>query len=139
MKTQNQTRTTTEAAVAARGAQVAPEKATETQPATATKDAPKAKKGAKKAATKKVLAKTAAKAATEKVSAKGRANSKKMAVLDLLRRKDGATLGEIAKATGWKNHSIRGFISGTVGKRMGLKVESTRNEAGDRTYKIASK
>jgi hypothetical protein len=60
------------------------------------------------------------------------------AVQDLLRRKDGATLREIAKATGWQNHSIRGFISGTVDKRMGLKVESDKNN-GDRIYKIAGK
>jgi hypothetical protein len=57
-------------------------------------------------------------------------------VLELLRRKDGATIGEIAKATNWQNHSIRGFISGTITKKMGLTVESTKNEAGERTYRI---
>ena len=57
-------------------------------------------------------------------------------MLDLLRRKGGATLAEIAKATDWQNHSIRGFISGTLGKKMGLTVESSKNDAGERSYKI---
>src|SRR5262245_20556968 len=57
-------------------------------------------------------------------------DTKKERVLELLRRKEGATLAEIAKATKWQNHSIRGFISGTVAKKMALKVESSRNEPG---------
>jgi hypothetical protein len=44
--------------------------------------------------------------------------------------------GEIAKATGWQNHSIRGFISGTLGKKMGLTVEASKNDAGERTYRL---
>jgi len=63
--------------------------------------------------------------------------SKKNIVLDLLRRPTGATMAEIAKATDWQNHSIRGFISGNLTKKMGLKVESTKNEAGERTYRVA--
>jgi hypothetical protein len=58
-------------------------------------------------------------------------------VLELLRRKEGATLAEIAKATDWQNHSIRGFISGTLTKKMGLNVESAKNATGERTYRIA--
>ena len=45
--------------------------------------------------------------------------------------------GEIAKATDWQNHSIRRFISGTPGKKMGLTVESSQNDAGERTYRLA--
>jgi hypothetical protein len=62
--------------------------------------------------------------------------SKKAIVLELLRRKEGATLTEIAKATDWQNHSIRGFISGTIVKRMALTVESTKNDAGERSYRV---
>ena len=43
---------------------------------------------------------------------------------------------EIAKATDWQNHSIRGFVSGHVTKKLGLRVESTKSEAGERTYRI---
>jgi hypothetical protein len=44
---------------------------------------------------------------------------------------------EIAVPTGWQNHSIRGFLSGTLTKKMGLKLESEKTDAGDRTYRIA--
>ena len=62
--------------------------------------------------------------------------SKKAIVLEMLRRKEGASLAEIAKATDWLNHSIRGFISGAITKKMGLKVESTKQEGGERRYKV---
>ena len=48
----------------------------------------------------------------------------------------GATLAEIAEATDWENHSIRGFVSGHITKKMGLKVESTKSEMGERPYRI---
>jgi DNA-binding IclR family transcriptional regulator len=54
--------------------------------------------------------------------------SKKAIVLDLLRRNHGATMGEIAEATGWQNHSIRGFIS-TLSKTTGVTITSTRRES----------
>jgi hypothetical protein len=117
------------------------------QGATQKKGASKAKKGAKEAAPKK-QAKGAPKQPKEKATGKkaskpkteaaaSREGSKKAAVLELLRRKEGATMAEIAKATGWQNHSIRGFISGQLTKKMGLAVESTKNEAGGRSYRIA--
>ena len=59
-------------------------------------------------------------------------------MLEFLRRKEGATIAEIAKTTDWQNHSIRGFISGTIAKKMGLAVESSKNESGERNYKITS-
>ena len=65
-----------------------------------------------------------------------RSGSKAEKVLELMKRKEGATLAEIAKATDWQNHSIRGFVSGHVIKKLGLKVESTKSEAGERTYRI---
>ena len=42
------------------------------------------------------------------------------------------------KATGWQPHSVRGFLSGTVGKKMGLTVTSTKGEDGERTYSVKS-
>jgi hypothetical protein len=95
---------------------------------------PKKAKASKKVAKAKKVAKTkGAKAAKAKGT---RSGSKAEKVLDLMRRKEGATLAEIAKATDWQNHSIRGFVSGHVIKKMGLKVESTKSEAGERTYRI---
>jgi hypothetical protein len=99
---------------------------------------PAAKKDAKPAASKKASKATTKKEA--KPTNKDRVPrefSKKNIVLDLLRRKDGATMAEIAKATDWQRHSIRGFISGNLTKKMGLAVESSKNEAGERLYCIA--
>jgi Protein of unknown function (DUF3489) len=96
--------------------------------------APKTAKGAHRAA-KGAPKKT--KATKTTTTAVPREFSKKAVVIELLRRKGGATLAEIAKATDWQNHSIRGFISGMLSKKMGLTVESTKNEQGERTYKIA--
>jgi hypothetical protein len=56
-------------------------------------------------------------------------------VLALLSRSHGATLAEMMKATGWQAHSVRGFLSGTVKKRMGLAVTSEQAEGKDRRYR----
>jgi hypothetical protein len=65
-----------------------------------------------------------------------REGSKKARILTLLKQAKGATLDEIMRATGWQAHSVRGFISGNLGKRMGLKVNSTRRCGGERSYRI---
>ena len=41
------------------------------------------------------------------------------------------------KTTGWQAHSVRGFISGALGKKMDLMVESSKREDGERVYSIA--
>jgi Protein of unknown function (DUF3489) len=69
--------------------------------------------------------------------APAREGTKTAKVLDLLKRPGGATAKELMKATGWQAHSVRGFLSGTLGKKMGLAVESTKREDGERQYKIA--
>lgn len=55
----------------------------------------------------------------------------------MLRKPEGATLQQIMRATGWQAHSVRGFISGTVGKKMGQRVESAKREDGERFYSVA--
>jgi len=65
-----------------------------------------------------------------------RDGSKAAKILDLLKRPEGATLKGLMKATDWQAHSVRGFLSGTIGKKMGLKVASTKTEDGERTYSI---
>jgi hypothetical protein len=65
-----------------------------------------------------------------------RDGSKKADVIALLQRKGGATLTEIMKKTKWQAHSVRGFISGAVGKKMGLNVVSVRRDDGERVYAI---
>jgi uncharacterized protein DUF3489 len=66
-----------------------------------------------------------------------RDGSKKANVLALLRRGEGATLQDLMAATGWQAHSVRGFLSGALGKKMGLAVESAKRDDGARVYSIA--
>jgi hypothetical protein len=69
--------------------------------------------------------------------AKGaRQGSKTRKILDLLNRPGGATLNQIMRATGWQAHSVRGFISGTLGKKMSLTVVSLRTGDGERSYSL---
>ena len=95
------------------------------------------KRSAKKKASKAKATK-ATKSPKKTVNSEARPGSKKEIVLKLLRRDQGATIAEIAKATDWQNHSIRGFLSAQVTKKMKLKVESTKSEAGERTYRIVT-
>ena len=104
----------------------------------ATKQSAKKPKASKAKATKATRATKAAKSPKLAADSEARAGSKKDIVLKLLRRDQGATLAEIAKATDWQNHSIRGFLSAQVAKKMKLKVESTKTEAGERTYRIVT-
>jgi hypothetical protein len=53
------------------------------------------------------------------------------------RRPSGATLAALMRATQWQAHSVRGFLSGQLGKKMGIQVKSTRQE-GERVYAIQS-
>ena len=48
----------------------------------------------------------------------------------------GATLAEIIAATGWQKHTVRGFVS-ILGSKGGQKIESSKNAAGERSYRIA--
>lgn len=105
--------------VAPRRANVAPAKAKSARRATPAKKAPKRR-------TKREVAKL-------KVA---RGGSKTAKILGLLKRPGGATSKELMKATGWLPHSVRGFLSGTVGKKMGLTVTSTKGEDGERTYSV---
>ena len=66
-----------------------------------------------------------------------RDGSKKATVLALIRRPEGATLAELMTATGWQAHSVRGFLSAAVGKKMGLAVQSFQSPQGERAYRVA--
>jgi Protein of unknown function (DUF3489) len=102
------------ARVAAKRAHVAPKKGKAAKKGCPPTKAPKAQKGAGVA----------------------RDGSKAAKVLDLLKRPEGATLAALMKATEWQAHSVRGFLSGTLRKKHGLKIESTKNEEGERIYKF---
>jgi hypothetical protein len=83
--------------------------------------------------------KSGKKATTEKAPKRAkrvegtRDGSKTAKILGLL---GGATLKDVMKATGWQAHSVRGFLSGTARKKLGLAVTLTKGENGDRSYSI---
>jgi len=91
---------------------------------------PKATKARKKA--KKASAKAAQKATNQPA---GERKNKKAEVIAMMRRPRGATLAEIMSATGWQKHTVRGFVS-ILGKKGEAKIESSKNSAGERAYKI---
>jgi hypothetical protein len=63
--------------------------------------------------------------------------TKQALLIDLLKRKTGATIDEVIKATGWQAHSVRGTISGTLKKKLGLTVDSKAVEGRGRVYQIS--
>ncbi|MEE8370077.1 MAG: DUF3489 domain-containing protein [Dehalococcoidia bacterium] len=66
-----------------------------------------------------------------------RSGTKQALLIDLLKRKKGATIEEIVEATGWQPHSVRGAISGALKKKLGLAVTSERIGDRGRVYRIA--
>ena len=60
--------------------------------------------------------------------------SKQDEVIAMLRRAEGATVDEVARATGWQRHTVRGLFSGTLKKKLGLTIASAKEERG-RVYR----
>ena len=122
---------------------------TATSPAPAAEGKPKAAKKANRAPqganVAKKKGKSGKKASPAKKAPQGakkaksaREGSKTDKVLELLKRPGGVTAKELMKATGWQPHSVRGFLSGTIGKKMGLSGTSTKSENGQSSYSLAS-
>lgn len=57
-------------------------------------------------------------------------------ILNLLRSTHGTTIADLMSATGWQAHSIRGFLSGTVTKKLGIAVCSEKPDGSDRRYHV---
>jgi Protein of unknown function (DUF3489) len=92
-------------------------------------------KGARKAGKKAQPAKKAGRAKKAAAKPKADRTNKKAEVIAMMKRAKGATLAEIMKATGWQPHTVRGFVS-ILGSKGGEKIESSKNAADERTYKI---
>ena len=66
----------------------------------------------------------------------GHADTKQARIIAMLRTASGATIEAMTRATGWQQHSVRGFLAGVVRKKLGLNLVSTAAEGG-RVYRIA--
>ena len=68
----------------------------------------------------------------------GRARAtKRDQILKLLSRREGASIPEIMEACGWQQHSVRGFLSGTVKKKLGLELTSSKTDGEARCDRVA--
>ena len=68
---------------------------------------------------------------------KPREGTKQSQMIELLRRPEGATIGEIIEATDWQSHTVRGVIAGALKKKLGLNITSEKDQTRGRVYKIA--
>ena len=73
----------------------------------------------------------------EQTNPRTRDNSKQAEVIRMLRRPEGATIGQICTATGWQAHTVRGTFAGAFKKKLGLNIVSDKHQGSERVYRIA--
>jgi hypothetical protein len=65
--------------------------------------------------------------------------TKQECILNLLSRPEGASIEEMVQATEWQQHSVRGFLAGTVKKKLGFSLSSLKPDDGVRRYRIETR
>ena len=75
---------------------------------------------------------------TELVTQKERV-TKQERMLTLLSQPEGASIAEMMQATDWQQHSVRGFLAGTVKKKLGFSLTSLKSDDGVRRYHIETR
>jgi len=65
-----------------------------------------------------------------------REGTKQALLIEMLRRPEGATIAEIVETTSWASHTTRGFLAGAIKKKLGLTIESTKDDARGRIYRL---
>ena len=107
-----------------------------TTPPKRTKRATTAKGDKPKAAGKPSAAHTAPSKADPSPDVHAARVTKHDRILTLLNRRDGATIPELMEVSGWQQHSVRGFLAGTVKKKLGFTLTSSKAEGELRRYRI---
>jgi Protein of unknown function (DUF3489) len=100
------------------------------------------KKGSAKNATSRRRATSAAANAKTPVKAdkpKVERVTKQEHVLTLLSQAEGASIEEMMQATDWQQHSVRGFLAGTVKRKLGFSLTSLKPNGGVRRYRIETR
>jgi hypothetical protein len=99
---------------------------------------PAKKRAPKATATKAAISQQSPKAKTasrSSVKETDKKDTKQSRVVEMLRSSTGTTIDAVMKATGWQQHSVRGFFAGVVQKKLRLKLSSTKID-GNRIYRI---
>ncbi len=99
------------------------------------KDAPRARP-AKGAPAGKAAKAARRRATSRKADSPARNGTKRALLVGMLQRPDGATIEQMTAKTGWQPHSVRGFLAGTVKKKMGLPLISECSGDGPRRYRV---
>jgi hypothetical protein len=63
--------------------------------------------------------------------------TKQQIMIDMLSRPEGATIEELAEATGWLSHTCRGAMSGALKKKLGLTITSEKEDLRGRVYRLS--
>lgn len=121
-------------------------------PTVALKNSPKSNKAAVKASASKSRTKTGPRPTLAAVTpsptrvtqtvadeTSSHKTTKQERVLALLSREDGACIAEMMEATNWQQHSVRGFLAGTVKKKLGFSLSSSKAADDVRRYRIKTR
>ena len=72
-----------------------------------------------------------------KAAPRTRGNTKQAQIIAMLQRPEGATISQIVEVTGWQPHTVRGTFAGAFKKKLGLTLSSSKDEHGQRVYRVA--
>ena len=107
------------------------------KPSKSRKESPRTRT-AKGTPTRKPATRARRSAASKKVNGGARRGTKQAILIEMLRRPNGTTIEQMSAKTGWQAHSVRGAISGTLKKKLGLMVTSEKPGDGPRRYRISA-
>jgi hypothetical protein len=82
---------------------------------------------------------TAVKMSPQADEPRGERVTKQERMLALLGQREGASIAEMMQATDWQQHSVRGFLAGTVKKKLSYSLTSSKPDDGVRRYRIETR